>query len=70
MSGRKKEAMETMTDCEHKFVFLRSTKSREYAGYQTIFERRDIFFCERCLEQKEVRRCDSSRGTPAWYAAE
>lgn len=46
--------METI-NCEHKFIFQRSDSSRSdygYRGYKYI--RVDAFYCEKCLEIKEV----------------
>lgn len=54
--------------CDHKFVFLRSAKRTGNAGhYNTHFIRVDAFFCERCLECKEIRKEDFARETPDWY---
>lgn len=54
--------------CTHKFVFLRTAKWTDDAGgYNTRFIRVDTFFCEKCLEQKEVRKEDFARDTPDWY---
>lgn len=41
-----------MSECEHKWVFLRSLPTRE-AGYRRWFKV-DLFFCEKCLAYKEV----------------
>lgn len=39
--------------CEHKWVFLRSEGTEEcgYRRWRTV----DVFFCEKCLEQRVVR---------------
>jgi hypothetical protein len=57
--------------CEHKFVFLRSYKHDDWpGGYNTEFTRIDFFFCEKCLEQREINKRGWSRETPDWYLAE
>jgi len=38
--------------CEHKWVFLRDGGTREI-GYRKWFHV-DVFFCEKCLEQREI----------------
>lgn len=53
--------------CSHRYVLLRSARWTEDSGYNTHFQRLDVFFCESCLEQKEISRDEYSRGTPAWY---
>ena len=56
---------------EHKFVHLRTAKwIGNDGGYSTQFIRVDTFFCERCLDQKEVRKETYSRDTPEWYRGE
>ncbi len=60
--------MEENVTCEHRFVFLRSVKWTDDSGsYNTHFFRVDTFFCEKCLEQKEVKKDEYSRETPNWY---
>lgn len=57
-----------MENCKHKFVFLRTSRSTDDSGaYNTKFTRVDTFFCEHCLEYKEVKKEEWSRDTPAWY---
>ena len=51
----------------HKFVFLRSEKSRDPGPFQDLYRRSDKFFCEACLSVKEIVQEESSRGEPAWY---
>jgi hypothetical protein len=55
--------------CDHKFVHLDTIKKHDTSGYNTQFIRIDRFFCEKCLEQKEVRKSEYaySRETPEWY---
>ena len=53
--------------CQHRFVLLRSARWTESGGYNTRFCRLDTFFCEACLEQKEVPKDEYARETPDWY---
>jgi hypothetical protein len=54
--------------CEHKFVYLDTSKWEDYSGsYNTKFVRVDRFFCERCLKEQENKREEYSRETPDWY---
>lgn len=54
---------------EHRYVLLDTGKtSRSDAGYQIKYQRVDRFFCEVCLETKEIVREEwSSNGPPNWY---
>jgi hypothetical protein len=56
--------------CEHKYVYLYSSKTHEYTGYNTHYTRTDTFFCEKCLVYKEVKQETYSRDTPSWFSAE
>ncbi len=53
--------------CKHRYVLLRSARWTEDSGYNTRFRRLDVFYCESCLEQKEIPRDEYSRETPNWY---
>lgn len=57
------------SNCEHSFVFLRTAKFTDSNGvsYNTKYTRIDYYFCERCLEYKEVRKEDWQREAPDWY---
>jgi hypothetical protein len=51
-----------------RWVFLRTAKwVDDSGGYQSRFLRVDTFYCDGCLEQKEVKREEYSRDTPDWY---
>jgi hypothetical protein len=39
--------------CEHKFVFLRSYDVE--VGFHN-WEKVDVYFCEKCLEYKEIQK--------------
>lgn len=43
--------------CEHKFVHLRSESYKQSAGrYAFEFFCNDYYFCEKCLEEKVVKK--------------
>jgi hypothetical protein len=43
--------------CDHKFSHLETKKNHSYDGmFNTRFTRIDIFFCDKCLEQKIVKK--------------
>jgi hypothetical protein len=57
-----------VTPCKHNFVFLRTSKWTDYSGnYNTGYFRIDYYYCNHCLEYKEVKRSDYCRDTPDWY---
>lgn len=54
--------------CEHRFVHLRTSRRSDCTGgYTTKFTLVDFFFCERCLEEKSVKKEEYSRDTPEWF---
>jgi hypothetical protein len=54
--------------CDHRFVLLDSRlKTVSSAAYQIHWMRTDTFFCERCLEQREVVKDEYSRDAPKWW---
>lgn len=59
-------------NCEHKFVHLDTIKRKidEYPSYGNTYIRIDTFYCEKCLETKEVKKEKyvGYRGSiPDWY---
>lgn len=54
--------------CDHVFVFLRTIQNVDNCNYQLHWEQTDIFFCEKCLEQKNVYKHEYSRDKPDWWA--
>jgi hypothetical protein len=61
-----------MSDCDHKWVHLESIKKEDGISYTycTSLKKVDRFFCEKCLEQKEVvKECEVSRHSkyPDWW---
>lgn len=61
--ARKKQPVE----CEHKWIHMNSAYKYDSAGYMTRFKKIDTFFCEKCLEQRNTVKEDTSRDTPDWY---
>lgn len=59
------EAM--LNKCDHKYIFIESKKKTEEGSYQIGWKRVDRFYCERCLEQREVVKEEWSREAPAWW---
>ena len=56
--------------CEHKWIFQRSDFSQERAGYSNYhFKRIDTYFCEKCLEVKEIIGKEESylEKKPYWF---
>ncbi|MDQ0414222.1 hypothetical protein [Mesobacillus stamsii] len=55
--------------CTHKFIHLDTKNTKEYfvTTGMTLYTRIDYFFCEKCLEEKENRKSETSRTKPEWY---
>jgi hypothetical protein len=53
--------------CEHKWVHMDTKKRSHSESYIIYYKRIDYFFCEKCLETKEIVRDDYSREMPDWY---
>ncbi|MBP1631190.1 MAG: hypothetical protein H6Q15_2083 [Bacteroidetes bacterium] len=54
--------------CEHKWVFMESICKKRLYG--TTYERIDLFFCEKCLGQKQTKkeaRIGDGEPEPDWY---
>jgi hypothetical protein len=56
-----------MENCEHKFVHLETIKKDKYDRDCVSYLRIDRFYCEKCLEQKEIRKEELRRERPEWY---
>lgn len=59
--------MPEKNNCDHKFVHLETIRKDRYDNYCTHFLRIDRFYCEKCLQEKEVKKEDWCRETPEWY---
>lgn len=53
--------------CGHKWVYQETHYSRGHYGYNDLFIKVDIYYCEKCLEQKEVRHEEYARDIPIWW---
>jgi len=53
--------------CEHKWVLLEVIRKTGWGSYNTEYIRIDRFYCEKCLEQKNVEKRGYSREVPEWY---
>lgn len=57
-------------DCNHKFIHLETEAFSESTGrYMITWKRIDRFYCEKCLEEKEIiKRHESvdSHNLPDW----
>lgn len=43
-----------MSDCDHKFTFLRTEKKNIGYDRNPLWLVQDVYFCERCLDYKRV----------------
>jgi len=58
-----------MKKCDHKFVHLDTNTWTDTSGaYQIGWFRIDRFFCEKCLEEKSVKKEEWARDKPEWYS--
>lgn len=58
-------------ECNHKYVHLETAKWIDSSGtYNNGFFRIDRFFCEKCLDRKEVKKSEWCRETPEWFRGE
>lgn len=53
--------------CNHKWVYLSTHYSKEPGSYNSTYIRIDVFYCEKCCKQKEVRKEECSRIIPTWW---
>jgi len=55
--------------CEHKYVHYDCKKTDKYlvTTGMTEWTRIDYFFCEKCLDEKEKRKHETSRDRPEWF---
>ncbi len=53
--------------CDHKFVHIETIKKTGRGGYQIEYIKIDRYFCEKCLEQKEIQKREWSDQTPLWW---
>lgn len=56
--------------CKHKWIFMESVCRTKKHDYYVEYIRTDLFFCEKCLEQKQVQRNSDQtfdKPAPDWY---
>lgn len=55
--------------CNHKWVHLDTfTNYKTYPhGYSCLYTKIDRFYCEQCLEIKEIKKEECSVDKPDWY---
>lgn len=53
--------------CSHDFELLETQYWSEHLSYQTRWTRVDLYYCRKCLEQRETRREECSRDIPIWW---
>lgn len=58
-----------MSECNHKYIHFDTSKRSEHDGspYQLHWIRVDKFFCEKCLDTKDVKKEGWDRDKPDWY---
>ena len=60
--------LDSKATCEHKFIFLRTTKWTDTTEQHNIYYNLvDTFICEKCLQRKEIKKSEYSYDVPEWY---
>lgn len=54
-------------ECRHDFQHLDTTYRHEIEGYNNKYIRTDMYYCRKCLLEKELRKEAHSREAPEWY---
>jgi hydrogenase maturation factor HypF (carbamoyltransferase family) len=44
--------------CEHKYVHLDTIQDSTHENNAVAYRRTDLYFCEKCLEEKKVKKYD------------
>ena len=58
----------TENNCEHKWVYQCTDYKYDRGGYGNQYTKIDTYYCEKCLERKEIIAKDEySREIPYWY---
>jgi len=65
----KRQAYNFKRVCEHKYVHYDCKKTNKYlvTTGMTEWTKIDYFFCEKCLDEKEKRKTETSRNKPEWF---
>jgi hypothetical protein len=53
--------------CEHDWVHMDTIKRNMSAGYNNEWKRIDLFYCKKCLEQRQSEKHSYQREKPDWY---
>lgn len=56
--------------CNHKYVHLETVKTCNEGAYyksENVYTKVDRYFCEKCLDTKEVTKTEVSVEKPFWY---
>ena len=59
-----------MNICDHRYKHLETVKYETHSGNTVKWDKCDRFFCEKCLDIKEVSRVEiieAYKGKPSWY---
>ena len=56
-----------MSICQHKWVHKETKRKSSYEGWDSKYTKIDIYYCEKCLEEKIVKKEEFSRDCPEWY---
>lgn len=54
-------------ECEHKLIYLETSKYSSSRGYHTEWTRIDRFYCKRCGEIIVKKKTECHRNRPDWY---
>ena len=53
--------------CDHKWQHQETKKRTRYGRYNSEWIRVDRYYCQNCLEIKELKKSEYSRQCPDWY---
>jgi len=56
--------------CNHKYVHIETVTNQIHSGNTVTWSKTDRFFCESCLDIKDINRIEEIevyKGKPAWY---
>jgi len=56
--------------CKHHWIFMESICKRIPSDHYIEYTRTDLFFCEKCLEQKQIKKSSNqlyNTPKPDWY---
>ena len=62
--------MDSTDKCNHKWVYMESIYRKHSEDVLRIYTRTDLFFCEKCLEQKQTTKSETQdyrENIPDWF---